>query len=222
MKFSNKDYDKVKEIYSLNRNTYKQRKEKIDFNAFTKINWSDAYLDFAPFNSIFNQLKKIRIYDEEKPSTIKNHFIDDKLIYAVHSENYLWGSVFIDYHKDYNIWLLFSENIDEEVDVRQVKINYFDNGRLSKSVFYGFDDDDDDEIEETFMVYNYEYDMEDNLVRVIRNGFYQNIEKILPPIIFSFEYEGNKMKIMATQEKFEGDPSPTSVIYNGKIILPNV
>lgn len=222
MKFTHKDYDKVKEIYSLNRNTYQQRKENIDFNAFTKINWSDAYLDFHPFGSIFNQLKKIRVYDEEKASTIKNHFIENQLIYAVHIENYLWGLVFIDYHKDRQIWLLFSENADEEIVLRQVKVNYFDGNRISKSIFYLFNDDYQDDIEETFMVDDYEYDADNNLVRIVREGFYQNIEKVLPSRIFNFEYESKKMKITDTMVKFEGDPSPTSVLYNGKIILPNV
>lgn len=211
------DYKKIIEVFSSNRLSYTERMDKLCFKLFTTINWSDTFLDFFKYESILNQLKKKKIYAIEKASTVKNHFIDDKLIYSVNNDNFKWGAVFVDYEVNYSIWLFFSENINEEMDLRQIKINSFEGDRICKTLFYHYNDDFDDDIKETFMVYNYEYDVDEKLVSIIRNGFYQNANKIAPPIVFSFEYDRNKVKVIATQEKFKGDPSPTSIIFNGKI-----
>lgn len=220
MSLNMQEYEKIKNVYSKNKHSFQERIDNVNLDTFTSVNWSDTFLDFSGYESIFNQLKKIKTYDEEKESTIKNYFLDNKLVYSVNNENYKWGSAFIDYDSGCHIWLLFVENIDDEMILRQLRIKYFDNNKVVKSSFYLYDDDYEDDIEETFMSDDYEYDSNNNLIRITRNGFYQNVEKILPPRIFSFEYEGKKMKIFSTQNKFEGDPAPTSIIYEGKIVKP--
>ncbi|MHC5310929.1 hypothetical protein ACYSNM_12865 [Myroides sp. LJL116] len=222
MLIEKEDYQKIKEIYSANKTTFQARKQSMDMHVFTKVNWSDTFLDFTGFESIFNQSKKIKIYDVEKPSTVKNLFIKDKLVYSVNNENPKWGSAFMDYELDCTIWFLFEENIDDEMILRQIRIKYTKDNRIIKSLYYLFNDDFEDDIKETFMIDIYQYNSEDILVEVVRNGFYQSIEKILPERIFSFEYEGVNMKIWSTQEKFAADPSPSTIMYEGKVIKPIV
>lgn len=218
---SNEDYVKIKEFYSLNKVTYQKRIDQINLNEVGKINWSDTFLDFSGYESIFSQLKKIKLYDKEKPSTVKNYFFNDLLIYSVNNDNYRWGSVFVDYQLEHNIWLLFSENINDEIVLRQVKIKNLDREkRVNRLSTYLYNDDFEDEIEETFMIDEYEYDLNGNLIRIIRKGFYQNNTKEIPIRLFSFEYEENKMKIYSTQDKSRRDSCSTSIIYDGKIIKP--
>ncbi len=45
---------------------------------------------------------------------------------------------------------------------------------------------DEDEEEETYMIYSYEYNNENKLERIVKTGFYERKENIIPTIIYDF------------------------------------
>lgn len=215
MSLNMKEYEIMKDVYSKNKESFQQRIENINLDAFTNINWSDTFLDFYPYESIFSGFKPLKVSKKEK--AIENYFINNQLLYSVKKKNYKWGSAFIDYYGDHNIWLLFVESYHDHMNLDQVKINFFnENKQITKTLTYVFREKTSTE---TFMIYSYEYD--DNLISVTREGFYNKIDAILPTLKFTFEYDDKKMKITAHQSKFVGDTLPTTtVMYNGKIIKP--
>lgn len=217
MSLNMKEYEIMKDVYSKNKESFQRRIENTNLDAFTNTNWSDAFLDFYPFEAIFRGFKPKKISKQEKD--IENYFINNQLLYSVKKKNYKWGSAFIDYYGDHNIWLLFVESYHDHMNLDQVKINFFnENKQITKTLTYVFREKTSTE---TFMIYSYEYD--NNLISVTREGFYNKIDAILPTLKFTFEYDDKKMKITAHQSKFVGDTLPTTtVMYNGKIIKPLV
>ncbi len=56
------EYNEVVKIFQKNEKSFNERKEKMNALSFTKINWSDSYLEFIPYESIINQLKSPKIF----------------------------------------------------------------------------------------------------------------------------------------------------------------
>lgn len=206
------DYKKVVEVFQQHEKSFNERKEKMSAISFSKINWSNTYLDFTPYESIINQLKPPEIFEKEKKASIKNHFLGDKLIYSFNSENENWGNIFIDYDIDNTKWLLFSENYDDEVVLQQLKLNFYQDNKITKQLFYLLDKDAE---EETFMVDLFKYNKEAKLESIVRNGFYETKATTLAERKISFEYnDDGKVKVYSTQE-IAGDIKK-HLIYEGK------
>jgi hypothetical protein len=208
------DYKSIINLFDQNKELFGKRKNESNAITFSKINWSETFLDFTPFESIFNQMKTPKVFSEEKIPSVKNHFINEKLFYSFDVENENWGTVFIDYNENYNHYFRYDENFDDEMVLRQLKLIYFNNQKISKSIFYLFNDDTD---EETFMVDLYEYN-EDNTYKLItRNGFYHEKSKVMDTREFIFSYNDSKMQILSKQKLINGDISEVK-IYDGSII----
>lgn len=206
------DYKKVVEMFQQHEKSFNERKEKMSAISFSKVNWSNTYLDFIPYESIINQLKPPKIFEKEKKASIKNHFLGDKLIYSFNNENENWGNIFIDYLEDHKMWFLFSENYDDEMILQQLRIAYYENERIIKQIFYLSDKDAE---EETFMVDLFNYDKEAKLESIVRNGFYETKATPLAERKISFEYnDDGKVKVYSTQE-IAGDIKK-HLIYEGK------
>ncbi|WP_299888213.1 hypothetical protein [uncultured Lacinutrix sp.] len=205
------EYKKIVEIFEQHEKSFKERKEKMNTIPFSKTNWSNSYIDFTTYESIINQLKPPKVFEKEKMASIKNHYVNDKLIYSFNKENENWGSVFVDYDNDNTKWLLFSENYDDEMVLQQLKIAYYQNNRIIKKIFYLSDKDAE---EETLMVDLFNYNKDDKLDSIIRNGFYEMKATVLPERKISFEYGNSKVKIYSTQE-IAGDVKK-QLIYEGK------
>lgn len=201
------EYGHIINVFNIEKASFEKRKSTIEELQLTSVNWSNAYLDFFPYNSIIDQLKPAVIYKEAKPASIKNHYAGSQLLYAVNNENEAWGTVFVDYADDMKKWLLFVENDDEEMVLQLIKIAYFENGKYTKAVSYLNDEDAD---EETLIIDFFEYHA-DEFKTINRYGFYEEPSKILPDQEFSFSYDNNLVEVCAT------DSSGKKVsIYKGK------
>ncbi len=132
------EYRDVMNIFQSNEKTFKRRKERIKHMAFSKICWSETYLDFVPYDCAisYNQKRSPRIYKEKGINPIKNHFYEDKVVYSCNDNNENWGSVFIDYNNDYTAWFLFVMNNDEEMMLQQLRLRFHQNGKITKTVSY--------------------------------------------------------------------------------------
>lgn len=207
------EYRDVVDLFNQNEKTFIKRKEKMKKISFSKINWSDSYLDFTIYDSIINQLEKAKIFSEEKLDSIKNHFFDNKLVYCYKNKNENWGSIFIDYFTDYKVWHLFVENDDDEMILQQLKIAYHKNNRITKKVFYLRDVDAD---EETFMIDFFNYGKDNQLEYIVRNGFYEEKSITLPERKLIFDYDNEKVKIYSEQKI--NTEVKKHLIYNGKTL----
>ncbi len=205
------EHKKIVEIFQQHEKSFSDRKQKIEVVAFSKINWSDSYLSFTPYDAIINQLEVAKIFKNEKPDSIKNHFFEDKLVYSYKTKNQNWGSIFIDYQNNYDLWLLFVENYDDEMMLQQLKLAYHQNNRITKKIFYLFDKDAE---EETLMVDLLKYNKEGKLECIVRNGFYEVVTNVLPERKISFIYENEKVSIYSEQEI--GNDLRRQLIYDGK------
>lgn len=209
------EHQKVTDIFEKNSKSFASRKEKMNTVSFSKINWSDSYLDFIPYSSAIDQLEQPKVYNEEKTASIQNHFLDDKLVYSFRNENENWGTIFIDYENDNTIkWFLFSENYDDEMVLQQLKIAYYNNDRVEKVLSYLMDEDED---EETFMLDCYNYSEEGKLENIIRNGFYEMESNILPERKLSFEYNEERTVKIHSEQKTAGGIKK-NLIYSGKTL----
>ncbi|WP_430907495.1 hypothetical protein [Maribacter sp. 2-571] len=205
------DYLKIVSVFEKNEKSFNARKEKMNSTSFSKINWSDSYLDFTPYYSITNQLGKTTIFETEKLDSIKNHFFDNTLIYSYKNANENWGSVFIDYLTNSKMWFLFVENDSDEMMLQQVRVVCFEDDKITKQLFYLLDKDAE---EETFMKDIFNYNEESELQSINRNGFYEMKSTILPETKFAFEYDNDNMKVYASQEVT--GTIKKHLIYDGK------
>ncbi len=191
------EYKKIVDVFEQHSKSFEERKEKINTISFSKMNWSNSFLDFIPYSSIINQLNPPKIFEKEKLTSIKNHFINDRLIYSFHNENENWGSVFVDYEKGNTKWLLFSENYEDKMVLQQLKVVYYQSDKITKALSYIVDEDAE---EETFIIDLFKYNKENKIESIVRNGFYEIKVNILPERKISFFYHNDKVKIYSTQE----------------------
>jgi hypothetical protein len=201
MSLIDKEYKKVKDVYKLNKKTFKERKENIKNLSFDKVNWSSSYLDFFQYEYEFNQLKPPQVSSKIDTLTIQNNFIDNNLIYSFNKQNENWGFIFVDYNDDFHGWFLFVENDDDKMVLQQLKLKYFENNRISNVLMYNVDEDLE---EESLFVDSYVYH-NDLVSKIYRNGFYEEKKRILPQREFSFIYEDDKVKIISRQEVLNGE-----------------
>lgn len=208
MSIIKKEHDEIVRIFKLEKNSFMQRKEEIESTLVTSINWSSSYLDFYPYSSVINQLKPATIHKDEKTPSITNLYLKDKLIFACNNENESWGSLFIDYG-EINKYLLFVEH-DEEMALQELKIAYFKDKKYTKVLSYLNSDDDD---EESLTIDLFEYNSNNNIQKIIRRGFFEKKNNVLPVREFNFSYNGDSVKIFASD-----DQRKNLIIYDGKII----
>ncbi|WP_152513862.1 RHS repeat-associated core domain-containing protein, partial [Treponema pedis] len=62
MSIVKKEYEDVIEIFKLEKESFEKKKKRIDNISITSKNWSSSYLDFFPYDSVINQLKRAIIY----------------------------------------------------------------------------------------------------------------------------------------------------------------
>lgn len=203
------EYERIAAVFAENSNSFKRRREQVESILFTEVNWSDSYLEVAPYLSIINQSKPPKIFGKEEPSSIKNHFLNDQLVYSFRLENENWGSVFVDYEKDLVKWFLFSENFDDEMVLLQLVMVYRHQDLVTKVVSYRVDEDE--EIESLF-IDKYKYDDEDRIGSIDRNGFYEMKTMILPERVMSFVYKNDRVCIYSTQKTVNDSQQ---LIYEG-------
>ncbi len=60
------EFKKIISLFENNKKLFETKKKKLSAVNFSKINWSETFLDFSPYESILNQLKKTKIYEVEK------------------------------------------------------------------------------------------------------------------------------------------------------------
>nr|WP_121271776.1 hypothetical protein [Pedobacter schmidteae] len=203
------EYDRVVDAFNVEKKSFGKRRDSINSVTFSSINWSSAYLDFYPYSSATNQLKPATIYKEEKPASIKNCYLEGELVFACHSENENWGTVFIDYGINSKKWMLFSENDDEEMVLRQLKIACFENNKYVKVVSYLNDEDAE---EETLTIDLFEYGSDNQISKIKRCGFFEEATNLLHVREMNFLYNGNKVQIYEKDKQ-----GKEQLIYNGKI-----
>lgn len=214
MSIIDKEYKNVKEVYKLNKKTFKVRKEYVKNLSFDKVNWSGSYLEFFSYEYEFNQLKPPQVSSEIDTLTIQNNFIDNNLIYSFNKQNENWGCIFIDYNDDFHGWFLFVENDDDKMVLQQLKLKYFENNRISKLLMYNVDEDLE---EESLFIDTYEY-QNDLVSTIYRNGFYEEKTRILPQREFSFIYDDDKVKIISRQEVLNGKIKEVKIFEGQKRI----
>ncbi|MBF0715690.1 hypothetical protein [Gemelliphila palaticanis] len=202
------EYEVIDRIFELEKNTFDKRSEKISTTPFTLINWSSSYLDFFPYESSLNQSKPALIYKDERETSIKNCYLDSKLIFSCDNRNNNWGSLFLEEYDNYKKSLLFVEDDDENMTLKQLKIAYIKANKYTKVICYLNDEDDD---EKSFYIYFFQYNNE-KIVQITRYGFFEGLSKILPVVEFYFLYSNNEVRIISKDELGE-----EVLIYDGQI-----
>lgn len=202
------EYEVIDRIFELEKNTFDKRSEKISRIPFTLINWSSSYLDFFPYESSLNQAKTALIYKYKRESSIKNCYLDSKLIFSCDNRNNNWGSLFVEEDDNYKKSLLFVEDDDENMTLKQLKIAYIKDNKYTKVICYLNDEDDD---EKSFYIYFFQYNNE-KIVQITRYGFFEELSKILPVVEFYFLYSNNEVRIISKDELGE-----EVLIYDGQI-----
>lgn len=204
------EYEDISNIFILEKTSFKQRRKRINNITFTSIKWSSSYIDFFPYDSMINQLKSAVIYKGERKTSIKNCYLDSKLIFACNNERENWGSLFIEYDDKSKKSLLFVEDDNENMTLQQLRVAYFQNNRYDRVLSYINDEDND---EESLIIDLFKYDNNDNITKIIRYGFLKEKSNILPVREFNFLYTDNKMRILAKDEL-----GKEIFIYEGKKI----
>lgn len=204
------EYEDISNIFILEKTSFKQRRKRINNMTFTSIKWSSSYIDFFPYDSMINQLKSAVIYKGERKTSIKNCYLDSKLIFACNNERENWGSLFIEYDDKSKKSLLFVEDDNENMTLQQLRVAYFQNNRYDRVLSYINDEDND---EESLIIDLFKYDNNDNITQIIRYGFLKEKSNILPVREFNFLYTDNKMRILAKDEL-----GKEIFIYEGKKI----
>lgn len=204
------EYEDISNIFILEKTSFKQRRKRINNMTFTSIKWSSSYIDFFPYDSMINQLKSAVIYKGERKTSIKNCYLDSKLIFACNNERENWGSLFIEYDDKSKKSLLFVEDDNENMTLQQLRVAYFQNNRYDRVLSYINDEDND---EESLIIDLFKYDNNDNITKIIRYGFLKEKSNILPVREFNFLYTDNKMRILAKDEL-----GKEIFIYEGKKI----
>lgn len=211
MSIVKKEYEDVIEIFKLEKESFEKKKKRVDNISITSKKWSSSYLDFFPYDSVINQLKRAVIYKVETKISIKNCYLEDRLIFACNNENENWGSLFIEYNDRSKISFLFAENDSEDMTLQQLRIAYFQNNRYDKVLSYINDEDND---EESLIIDLFKYD-DDDITKIIRYGFWEEKSNILPVREFDFSYtDATKVKISATDKL-----GRKILVYNGKKIV---
>lgn len=204
------EYEDISNIFILEKTSFKQRRKRINNMTFTSIKWSSSYIDFFPYDSMINQLKSAVIYKGERKTSIKNCYLDSKLIFSCNNERENWGSLFIEYDDKSKKSLLFVEDDNENMTLQQLRVAYFQNNRYDRVLSYINDEDND---EESLIIDLFKYDNNDNITKIIRYGFLKEKSNILPVREFNFLYTDNKMRILAKDEL-----GKEIFIYEGKKI----
>jgi|GEM_PF-3999706 len=146
MSIIEQEYKNITKVFNMEKDSFKERKDESKNIVFSSINWSNTFLDFFPYESVLKQLKPPIIYKEEKLASIKNHFLNDKLIFAFKNENEKWATAFVDYEDTSKRWVKFLENYESEIMfLQQLQIAYFKNNRYEKVVWYMNDQNDGEE-----------------------------------------------------------------------------
>lgn len=202
------EYEEVSNIFILEKTSFKQRRKRIDKIIFTSIKWSSSYIDFFPYDSVINQLKSAVIYKGERKTSIKNCYLDSKLIFACNNERENWGSLFIEYDDKSKKSLLFVEDDNGNMTLQQLRVAYFQNNRYDRVLSYINDEDND---EESLTVDLFKYDNKENITKIIRHGFFEEKSNVLPVREFNFLYIDNKVRIFAKDEF-----GKETFIYEGK------
>lgn len=162
------EYENIRNIFILEKASFKQKRERMNNIAFTSIKWSSSYLDFFPYDSVINQLRPAVIYKRETKTSIKNCYLNSKLIFAYNNERENWGSLFIEYDDRSKKSLLFVEDDDENMTLQQLKVAYFQNNRYDRVLSYINDVENG---EESLIIDLFKYDNKGNITKVIRHGF---------------------------------------------------
>lgn len=196
----------IKKEFKRNAHLFEYYLKRINSIKEYKSIWSDSYLDFMPFDSEISQLQKPKIFNRKPKNLtgkIETRFENENIFYAVRCENYKWGTIFYLSSSNEKLSLFYTEDDEEEVMVlQQVKILFHKSNKVEKSLFYMKDNMDD---EETFMIFNYNYNNEKQIVSVERNGYYENSENVLPTISYHFEYKNEGMKIFSKHLNTNGE-----------------
>lgn len=206
------NYKIIRDFFELNRKTFEKRKEEIGRSQFSFVNWSSSYLEFFEYEYEMNQLKPPKIYRELKNNPICNSYVGEKLIYVFNCENETWGSVFVDYNEDCNVWFLFSRNSKDEMCLKQIKVKVLDKNKTKKVLLYVINEDLE---EESLFVDLYDYNFEEQISKIERYGFYKKRDRHLPLREFLFSYDDKNLKINSKQEALNGEIKEVN-IYAGK------
>lgn len=203
----------IRNFFELNCDTFKKRKEDIKKIKLSRENWSSSYLEFFTYEYEMNQLKSPKVYKVLKSNSIHNNYIDEKLVYSFNSENEKWGTVFIDYYENHQVWLLFALNSKEEMSLTQIKVKVLNGNNTEKILIYVVDDDLK---EESLFVDLYHYNLDNKISKIERHGFYEKRDRNLPVREFLFIYNDETLKIDSKQEVLSGEIKMVD-IYTGKI-----
>lgn len=185
-------YETISHLFLLEKTSFKQKRKRMDNMSFTSIKWSSSYMDFFPYDSAINQLKPAVIYKGERKTSIKNCYVDDKLLYACHNERENWGSLFIEYDDQCKKSLLFVGDDIQNMALQQLKIAYFQNHRYDRVLSYIKAESDETE---SLFIDLFEYDNEANIIKMIRQGFFGERSKVMPMRTFNFVYQDNQVRI---------------------------
>ena len=210
MSIIKREYENIVNIFILEKASFNQKRKRMNNITSTSTKWSSSYMDFFPYDSVINQLRPAVIYRGETKTSIKNCYLDSKLIFACNNERENWGSLFIEYDDRSKKSLLFVEDDNENMTLQQLRVAYFQNNRYDKVLSYINDEDND---EESLIIDLFKYDNEDNVIKITRYGFCEEKSNTLPFREFNFLYIDDKVKIFAQDES-----GKETLIYEGKKI----
>jgi hypothetical protein len=195
----------IKKEFKRNASLFEYHLNRIKSIQEYKSIWSDSYLDFMPFESEISQIQKPKIFNRKPKnltSKIETRFDNENIFYALRCENYKWGTIFYLSSSNEKIHLFYTEDDDENfMTLQQVKILFQTSDKVEKSLFYKKDSIED---EETFMIFNYNYNHENQLISIERNGYYEDSKNVLPTINYLFEYKNNGIKIFSKHLNMNG------------------
>lgn len=191
------EYEYISNLFLLEKTSFKQKRKRINNTIFTSIKWSSSYMDFFPYDSAINQLRPAVIYKGETKPSIRNCYLDNKLIFACNNERENWGSLFIEYDNRSKTSFLFVEDNNENMTLQQLRVAYFQNNRYDRVLSYINDEDNN---EESLIVDLFKYNNEGNVSKIIRSGFFEAKSNILPIREFNFSYIDSKVRIFVKDE----------------------
>ena len=199
-------YQCITEIFQAEVDTFAQRRHQIQAIAYSSCHWSNAWLNFFPYESALQQLPAIKIYPTEKVSSIRNHYCADQLVFACHSDHESWGCVFVEDEQTHKKWMKFIENEAGEIRLQHLKVMYLKDNRCGQVISYSLDQDED---EESLAVYDYVY-LDNKLQYIEKHGFYQSKAKILPVQKYELSIHTDQVHIHTKDHR-----GMQSLIYRG-------
>ncbi|MCL1994193.1 MAG: hypothetical protein FWG66_14715 [Spirochaetes bacterium] len=170
-----KEFVFIKEKFAENLKQYKKHLrvfEKIDNY---EIGYSSAYIDFFPYQAIMNGFKPATLHKNKPASNKNDNFIenrikDNDIYYSYNGLRKEWGTEFYFTDEQNNKTRLYytDSNEDDQMLLSQLYYKTMAGTLVEKVYCYMYDPDME---EETFYVFEYQYD-NGNINKIIRHNYF--------------------------------------------------